>query len=236
MGDTLQELNSLLGRELGRRSNGHPIFAWKNSDALFWPAFHTGRKILRKVEFQVPIIGGGTESVTMETPVPEYRRDLQVDDLDTWVMTKHLTAEELIFGAPVRHGEYREGPSDEKLRELWQSRFPGAHFPGSGWRIPVGAIDPDAKRKFATLPRLPGGLRFPNLADTQWFINTIREQTRLAFALREQELFAAEDAIVKAKDQVIYDAVRDAIPAGLNPRPGTRGSWVSFPWTKRDRL
>jgi hypothetical protein len=42
---TPARLNDLLGQELGFNPFGEPIFAWKFSDDLFWPASYTGKSI-----------------------------------------------------------------------------------------------------------------------------------------------------------------------------------------------
>jgi hypothetical protein len=220
-------LNELLGRELGRR-DGRSIFAWKHSDMLFWPAFDTGQKTKKVRTFDVPIIGGGTESCTEEMVVPAYVSERQVRN-SAWYVTKLLTAEELIWGWIGKHGDPLpdgRGPSDERLLELWSARFPGAEFPSRGWRVPTDAY----------LPRATGGDREPNIADTEAFITCVKEQTRLSFGLRLQDMMESEDRKEAAKNAEIGDCVRDAFGAFLNPNPGKRGGFVSFPWTGRDRV
>ena len=221
-------LNHLLGRELGRRTDGKAIFKWKWSEDLFWPAFQTGRKILCAKHVEVPIIGGGTETVIQEDAVPEYRRDRQCLQRNTWYMTKWLNPEELIWGWVGKHGkpEPYNRPSDSKLFEMWNERFAGAEFPFHGWRIPTDAW----------LPRAEGGCRVPNEPDTLDFIAIVKEQTRLNFEERLQDMYASEDRIESAKDKRIQDGIRDCFPAFLNPAIGKRGGFVSFPWTNRDRL
>lgn len=235
MNTEIANFNNLLGTELGRRPDGHPIFAWKNSDALFWPAFKTGRTIVRKVEVSVPIIGGGTENVVIEMPTSEYRRDRQMRSRDTWVVTKWLSPEDLIYGTDSPHGKVRgtfdtvDRPtvSRETVIALWSERNPGAPFPAAGWRIPTNA----------TLPARDGGPREPNWIDTEWFIACVKEQTRLGFQERLQEQYDGKDAVDAAIDRTIGDVICDCFPAFLNDNPGKRGGSVSFPfWAKRDRL
>lgn len=264
MTSTIASLDDLLGRELGRRADGESIFAWKNSDELFWPAFATGRKILSRVE--VPLLKpvevscpacsgiglekdyelaesetpdlceacGGKGIVTKtsdvaETAMPEYRRDRQMRQRNVWVMTKWLDPEALIWGWIGRHGGEAvptEHPSHSRLEAIWNEHFPGADFPSNGWRVPTDA----------TLPRSPGGIREPNLADTRYFIACVKEQTRLGFDERLKDMLNSEDAIKAAKTKTIEDEIRDAFPAFLNPKPGSRSTFVSFPWTRKDRV
>lgn len=259
----VKELDEYLGVELGRRIDGHPIFKWKNSDDLFWPAFATGQKVLHRVEIpllkpvEVPCpecdgLGTVTEeayeddahiavcatcggkgsvtktSETAETAVPEYRRDRQMRQLNTWVITKWLDSEELIWGWIGRHGgEVRptNHPPHEHLVDLWNQRFPGADFPHNGWRIPTNA----------SLPSAPNGNREPNWDDTRRFVALLKEQTRLGFDERLKDMLASEDRIEAAKTKEIEDCVRDSFPAFLSPKAGSKDNFVSFPWTKRDR-
>jgi hypothetical protein len=239
----LRNLNELLGRELGRIGD-RPIFSWKHSDGLFWPAFKTGETTREKREFDVPLIGRGyhgptsaksdlgmgdaTVTCVEEIVVPVYRKDRQVRN-SAWYMTKLLTAEALIWGWIGKHGDPTpEGraPRIEQLMEIWNSRFPGADFPAKGWRVPTDAY----------LPRFIGGPREPNLLDTEDFIKCIREQTSLSFALRLQDMTAYEVRKEADTRRDIEDAVRDSFPAFLNPVPGKRSNFVSFPWSGKDRV
>jgi hypothetical protein len=230
----LHNLNELLGRELGRHGD-RPIFAWKHSDGLFWPAFQTGETTRERREVSIPLINIGDEpSITRyetafeEIVVPVYRKDRQVRN-SAWYVTKLLTPTELIWGWIGRHGDPTpEGraPRDEELIGIWNARFPGADFPSRGWRVPTDAC----------LPRYEGGPREPNLRDTEDFIACIREQTRLSFSLRLDDMLAYEDRKSDATRREIEDAVRDSFPAFLNPVPGKRSNFVSFPWSRKDRL
>lgn len=263
----LNRLNEILGAELGRRPDGKPIFAWGWSESLFWPAFATGRKVLKKIE--VPLLapvkvtcpeckgtGLGSDeddgrcwmcdgrkeitqtTDTFEVPEAEYRCDRQMRQKNVWVMTKWLTPAELIHGTNRRHGDsFIEEPGEDRLRAMWESRYPGAEFPVNGWRIPVSVIGGDGSvaQSFATLPRVAGGKADPNLEDTRWFIATIHEQTRMALNDRVQQLHDAEDAINASKKGQIEAEIRDCFPAFLNPKPGSRSSETSFPPTRFDR-
>jgi hypothetical protein len=231
----LDRLNNLLGQELGRRPDGHPIFAWKNSDDLFWPAFKTGRFKTETRPVELPIIGGRTEIAHMQIQVPEYARDRQLRARNTWVVTKWLSPEDLIYGTDRPHGERRGDfdaidarprPSHATLLEIWSERYPGADFPAHGWRVPTDA----------TLPGREGGPREPNEIDTKWFIACVKEQTRLGFQERLQQQLDGEDAANAAKNSTIEVEIRDSFPAFLNPVPGKRSNFVSFPWTRKDRL
>ena len=233
---TLHRLNRYLGEELGNRPDGHPIFCWKNSDDLFWPAFATGRNISQPID--VPIIGaievlgpvalGTTERV--DILVPEYHSDRQMRARDTWVVTKWLDPEALIWGWIGRHGGENKPsyhPPHERLVEMWNEKFPGADFPTNGWRIPT-----DAK-----LPSSENGQREPNWFDTRRFVALVKEQTRLGFEERLADMLAAEDRQNAAVDKRIADEIRGDLPAFLNPIEtiGKRGGWISMPWSKKDR-
>jgi hypothetical protein len=236
----LARLNGILGAELGCRPDSHPVFAWKNSDKLFWPASSTGRTVTKREEIEIPIFGGGTEKVAVSKEVPEYRSDRQMAQRNVWVMTKWLSPEDLIFGSNRVYGgrgdtDSEPRPTHETLVDLWNQRFPGSDFPASGWRIPCNAIDDSGQHKYVTLPSHPGGSAFPNHDDTMRFVACIREQTRLSFGERLQELYTGEDVIEKAKNDRIQDEIRDLFPAFLNPTPGKRSNFVSMPWSRSDR-
>ena len=236
LGVEIARLNALLGRELGRRADGHSIFVWKNSDDLLWPAHQTGRKIARKVEMRVPILGTSDTALAVETvAVPEYVSAHQMRERGVWVVAKWLTPEELIWGwSDRRHGgtpdedrrleEIR--PTQAGLEEIWQKRFPGAEFPSKGWRIPTDA----------TLPRGPGMSSVPTEADTLFFIERVKDQTSMGARERLMDMLQAEDRVQAVKDKLIQDEVRDCFPAFLSPKAGSRGGFVSFPWSKKDRL
>lgn len=232
MSDVLEiaRLNNLLGRELGRRADGHPIFKWKNSDDLFWPQFKAGSTETKEITSNIPIIGTSeTEAIKVTQVVPTYVRDRQMRQPNVWVITKWMDPEMLIWGWVGRHGgEARpaQHPTHDKLLEMWQARFPGADFPAAGWRVPTDAL----------LPSFPGGPREPNENDTRRFIELVQEQTRLGFDERLADMEASEIAKEAEVDKRIQDEVRDAFPAFLNPVPGKRSNFVSFPWTKRDRV
>jgi hypothetical protein len=224
----LHGLNELLGRELGRYSDGRPIFAWKHSDKLFWPAFNSGQTERKAREFSVPLVGGGGAVTCIEEmTVPVYRRDRQVAR-SAWYMTKLLTPEQLIWGWIGKHGDPTpEGraPSHDALMEIWNNRFPGADFPAKGWRVPTDAW----------LPRSAGEPTEPNLPDTEDFIAQVREQTRMSFALRLEDMTQYEVRKEDATNKEIEAAVRDSFPAFLNPVPGKRSNFVSMPWSRKDR-
>lgn len=223
------QLNELLGQELGRTPTGDSIYQWEWSENLFWPSFATGRTTIASKVMNVPILGGGTEEVRIEEVVPEYTRERQVRLRDTWYLTKWLPAVALIWGWVGGHGHeaHDREPEDEVLRELWESRFPGADFPARGWRIPTDAW----------LPRSPDDPRVPTLADTRFFISQVKRQAEQKFDQALAGWMEADDAANAAQRRVIEDEVRDAFPAFLNPTPGRKtsgGDWpVSFPSTTK---
>ena len=210
-------LNEILGRELGRNPYGSPIFSWRWSESCYWPATRTGRTVNTLV--QVPIIGSaGFESV--QHVVPEYKPERQTKRHNTWYICKWCSPEDLILGGSQGHGRV-QGPAanHDALVRQWNSMFPGADFPSRGWRIPTNAC----------LPRSPEDPSIPNINDTNWFILQIKEQTRLsaeAALVRDLEIWDAHDEAQKAE---IGEECRDAFPAMLNPTPGKRSSFVSFP-------
>lgn len=232
----IRQLNEYLGRELGRRPNGSPIFRWEWSENLFWPAFATGRTTQVQKVVDLPLIGGGAERVNVTEVVPEYRRERQVRQSDTWYVTKWLSAEHLIFGwfgghqAQLTDGDFEKfesrRPDETILREMWQSRFPGADFPANGWRVPTNA----------SLPRSPGEPREPNWADTRHFVVQVKHQASQNFDQAMREWEAADDAKNAAQEALIGEECRDMFTAFLNPNPGKRGGFVSFPWSRQDRL
>lgn len=227
----IRELNEYLGRELGRRANGRPIFSWMWSEEMFWPAFATGRKTVVKKPLEIPLIGGGKESVEIEEIVPEYRRDRQVRRFDTWYVTKWLSPEHLIFGWFGGHGHElasREGviPDREGLVRLWESRFPGAEFPSEGWIVPTDAY----------LPRSPQDPKEPNWADTRHFITQVKHQSSQNFDAALQSWMDQDDAKNERQEKEIGEEARECFTAFLNPTPGKRGGFISFPWSRQDRL
>lgn len=273
----IAELNELLGRELGRNQYGDPYFTWRWSEDLYWPAFATGRKLIKETKVLTPIIGapkdthdydeaydaaadtwdsdfGGQSGKCvhcsepesdlahnvysiMQTSEPEYDRDRQMRARDTWVVCKWLTPWELILGpreGSIMHGEQGKSakePSQAALIAAWNRQAPGAVFPARGWLVPTDA----------SLPRIADGVRTPNRTDTDWFILQVKWQTSRPFAEVEQDMMDQEDARSRKQEMLIGEEAADMWSAFLNPKPGTRGrgsggGFISFPWTKKDRL
>jgi hypothetical protein len=225
----LRILNELLGRELGRNPYGEPVFVWKWGPDMFWPNHATGRQIAVTKKVKIPILGGGGEAQEYEITelTPEYRRDRQTRE-DKWLISKWLGPEELISGGSGGLGRgYVPGakPSHEKLAEAWDARFKGAAFPSHGWRIPTSA----------TLPRSPDSDMAPNLADTEWFIACIKQQT----APTAQNHVLGIESSMEKRDEAgaaqIGEEARETWPAFLNINPGARGNDISVPFTKFDR-
>ena len=226
----LRTLNELLGRELGRTPHGEPVFTWKWGPDMFWPNHATGRMVPVKKKLTVPLLGGGgkTEEYEIIELVPEYRRDRQTRE-DKWVISKWLGPEELILGGALGLGRgWTPGtkPSHEKLAEAWDARFKGADFPSRGWPVPTSA----------TLPRSPDGTWAPNLADTEWFISCIRQQTAPTAQDHVLGIESAMDKQDKISSNQIGEEAREMWPAFLNIKPGARGNDISVPFTKFDHL
>lgn len=231
----VNRLNNLLGRELGRTPYGDSIFQWEWSDDLFWPAYATGRTVLKSQRMLVPILAPageaspGAEMVNVSETVPEYSRDRQTIKRETWFVTKWLKSTDLIHGGTRGHGwDYSPGeePDHEALERLWKQRFKGADFPYQGWRVPTDAF----------LPRSPQDPSVPNEPDTLHFITRIKDQTSLASQTRIADMLAQEERLERQKELLIGDEMADMFTAGLNPKPGSRASWVSFPYSRKDRL
>jgi hypothetical protein len=222
-----RKLNDLLGRELGRTPHGEPVFTWKWGPDMFWPSHATGRQITVTRIVAIPILGGGSEDTEIQELTPEYRRERQTHE-DKWVVSKWLCPEELILGGSRGLGRgYIPGtePSHKMLADAWTARFKGADFPSRGWRVPTSA----------TLPRSPDSDQAPNLADTEWFIACVKQQTAIT---SEDHVHAIESAM-DAKDErdaaQIGEEARETWPAFLNINPGARGNDISMPFTKFDR-
>lgn len=227
----IRALNTYLGQELGQNEYGEPYYSWRWSEKCFWPAARTGRMIEVPRVTEIMVIGGGTETCEIVDVVPEYRRDRQVRLIDTWLITKWLTPWELITGPTsghIKHGDqysHAKRPSDEAMQSAWARLYPGADFPAQGWRIPTDA----------SLPREIGGTRVPDWANTRDLVSLIRQQTSKTFDQAMKEWEAGQDRQDTDTRKQVEDEIRDSFGAFLNPTPGARGNFVSFPWTKIDR-
>ena len=224
----LASLNELLGQELGRTPWGSPIFRWEWSEDLFWPHAATGRKLKVQKEVAIPLIGGGTETCIQEDLVDEMARARMMRDRNVWVVTKWFSPEDLTLGGTRGHGRgYKEGtkPTEEAMLAFWHRQFPGADFPARGWRI---ATD-------ATLPRGPHDPAEPNEPDTRYFISRVKAQTALSPEALVMDMLNQMDAKASRDDLDMGSEIRDLFPAFLNPAPGKRGAFVSFPKTRFDR-
>lgn len=240
------ELNDILGRELGRNQYGSPYFAWKWSEDLYWPSFATGRTIATDVPTDIPLIGGGSESVINIVNRAEYKKDRQTRKRDTWFMTKWLTPWELVTGpgrgaTNLRHGEQQDSAKEPPIEEVlaaWNNHFPGADLPAKGWRIPTDAYLPAGPQdeNWAYSSMCPT----PNYSDTQRFIAEIKFQTSRPFDEVLQDMLDREDAANLKGEARIGEECADAFTAFLNPAPGKRGragggGFLSLPFTKFDR-
>lgn len=165
---------------------------------------------------------------------PEYTRNRQVARADTWLIAKWQSPEELVIGGLIGHGMGWQGghkPTQTALITAWNNLYPGVDFPSNGWRIPTNA----------RLPRGPQDPTVPNMVDTQHFINQVREQTSMSFNARLLDV-QNHETISDLKSSVhIADEMVDGFNAFLNPSPGARGrasggGFVSFPWSKKDRV
>lgn len=202
---TFPELNKLLGQELGTNPRGEPIYKWEWSEDLFWPAYATGRSTVREIP-----------GSSLVAPEPEYRRDRQTHNLhDQWVITKWISPEQL-----VTHWR-------------WPEVFPGAGVPVDGYRL---------KTDWYNKPGVE-----PTTDDTRCFIWAVRKQAPAGYnpanpdahgvsegQRLEREMNAEVDEREASLQREIEDEVRDQFGAFLNPAPGKRGNFVSFPSTPKE--
>lgn len=139
----VEQLNNVIGRDLGCNPYGEPLFKWFISRELMWPAFKTGRQIYKDV--WVPIIGGG-DALT-HVLVDEYQQDIQCHKIDPnqWLIAKWCPAEEL---------------------DDWQAKFPGAPYPARGYYIQTNASLPSCPGG-STIPDIQETERFVRLVKLQ---------------------------------------------------------------------
>ncbi len=233
MPHTVAKLNDLLARALGRNPYGEGMFRWEWSEDLFWPEFPTGRTLSRDVE--IPVIGGaecavckgtgigwsegesehclrcaGSGKVYMETvsvPAgPEYRKEKMAPHLDHQWVITVWYPPELLAH--------------------YAARFPGAAYPARGHRIVSNA----------SLPSFPGGPREPNLHETNRYIDLLNYQRNHTHYEVEHGIDDERTARDKSVNKEIQDEIKDSFPAQMNLNPGARGGWVSFPYSKKDRI
>lgn len=152
---------------------------------------------------EIPIIGGGGVE-SCDSLVPEYHSVPMCPKLDRqWVVT--------LWYPPESLGH-------------WQARFPGAVYPARGYRINTNA----------SLPSFPGGPREPNLHETERFIRLLIEQrSQGTHAAVTEAMIAEHEQRKDAINQEIQDEVVDSFNAFMNPEPGARGGFVSFPSHQR---
>lgn len=236
MTHSVSDLNALLGRSLGFDPYGTPKFMWMWSEDLVWPQFPTGSTVTQQVE--VPLIGGGVDvecsdcggggfigmyessaepccacagkgtilktTWTVNSVVPEYKVEKMCPKLDRQWVIA-------LWYAP------------EELAH-WESRFPCADYPARGYRINTNA----------SLPSYPGGPREPNIRDTERFIELLREQRSMSHHDRVVDMLAEDDRQKAAIQQEIEDEIANDFTAFMNPEPGKRGGFVSFPSTEKE--
>jgi hypothetical protein len=173
---------------------------------------------------------------------PEYSRTRMVRKTHTWYVCKWLTPWELILGpgrghAHLKHGEQQtteKAPSHEALIQAWSNQYPGAEFPAKGWRIPTDAFLPNGPTD-PMWGRSPYQHTTPQRQDTDHFIRLVKYQTSRPFDEVVQDMIDQEDAAGKKVELAIGEECRNEFSAFLNPAPGKRGGFISFPWTKADR-
>lgn len=215
----VQKLNERLARDLGRcllaGNNSDGLFKWEWSEDLFWPAFKTGRMVTRKVP--AALIGDKTIdfanpdiSFLMPTPDPDV---VYVDMVVPEYKRVHMSHKFKNQWVVTRWFPPEELP-------LWQHNFPHAPYPANGYRIHTNAsLKPFCK---------------PTLADTEHFIECIREQRSMTFEERLADMELEADREQEGKRKIIRDKIDDMIPAFGNYAPGQRGNFVSMPSLQKD--
>lgn len=176
-----------------------------------------------------------------QTAEPEYKSDRQYRRKDTWVICKWLTPWELILGPGrgymnIMHGQQQSterAPSTEAVIAAWNRQFRGAPFPAKGWRVPTDAFLPN--KEDPDFAASPFGHQTPNRQDTDRFIKMVRFQTSRSFAEVERDMTESSIAAENLVSAEFGEVCRDAFPAFLNPKAGSRSNFVSMPWTKQDR-
>lgn len=233
---SVADLNNILARALGTNPYGEPRFMWAWSEDLVWPEFPTGGKVTRQVE--VPLIGGGVDVGCQNCGggglVGMYESSATPCDTCSGTGVIHRTTWPVGSVVP----EYKVEKMCPKLdhqwvivlwyapEELahWQSRFPGATYPARGYRINTNA----------SLPSHPGGPREPNIRDTERFIELLREQRSMSHHDRVVDMLAEDDKQKAAIQKEIEDEIANEFTAFMNPDPGKRGGFVSFPSTGKE--
>lgn len=106
----------------------------------------------------------------------------------------------------------------EQLQD-WDRRFPGAPYPARGYRIHTDWVDKPHQ--------------LPTLHDTELFIIQAKEQMGgMTAAARLRDMEEERDKREAANQRMTEDCIEDSFTAFLNPFPGKRGHFVSFPEVK----
>lgn len=239
MSYSVADLNELLARSLGTTPYGDGRFQWAWSEDLVWPQFPTGGTVTTQVE--VPLIGGGVDvectdcgGVGQISDGDEESSGVERCDACAGKGTIFKTSWPVNSVVP----EYRVEKMCPKLDHQWvitlwyapedlahwQSRFPGAAYPARGYRIDTNA----------SLPSYPGGPREPNIRDTERFIELLRSQRSLSHHDRVVDMLAEDDRQRASVQQEIEDEIANDFTAFMNPEPGKRGGFVSFPSTEKE--
>lgn len=235
---SVADLNELLARSLGTNPYGEGKFLWAFSEDLVWPQFPTGGTVTKQVE--VPLIGGGVDVECTDcggkgTIVYEEDDSERCDCCagkgtifkTTWHVTSVVPEYKVEKMCPKLDHQWVIALwyAPEELAH-WESRFPGAAYPARGYRINTNAA----------LPSYPGGPREPNIRDTERFIELLREQRSMSHHDRVVDMLAEDDRQKAAVQAEIEDEIGNEFNAFMNPEPGKRGGFVSFPSTNKEMV
>ena len=193
------------------------MWRWEWADDLFFPATRTGRMITKPTA--IPIIGGGTE--LHEMLVPEYK-PMRMTNKHTqcWIVTKWMNA--ATFLGMTLDYKIGKAPSitSDRAYDAWKATYPDMEYPSRGLRIPTDYATDHFKNKSAV----------PTLEDTKFFIRQAREQlSGMSADARLADMLLEDDRIRADKRRITEDICEDSFTAMLNPNPGSRGGFVSFP-------
>ncbi len=242
-------LTELLGRELGCRTNGKPIFSWRWSEDLFWPAHDTGRKHTVETKIITPIIGAPKD--THDFAPVQLRDTPPANGICTVCGHPETDLGHTVYSIqqdlqPIYDKMRQVAMADTWLIAKWMSPeeliigglighgmgWQGGHKPShealvTHWNQLYPGVDfPSHGWRIPTNARLPRGPydpKIPNLADTQHFIEQVRAQTSMSFNARMLDMSNHETRRDLKASVNIADEMSDGFNAFLNPAPGKRG-------------
>jgi hypothetical protein len=220
----IEQLNRILRSELGSNPYGQGKFRWAWSDDLFWPTTETGRLIQKEID--VPLIGT-SETAKGTVLVKEFKaRRMTRRHPNCWIVTRWLPPGALVGLRIDIHIGNEPSEADiprEVILARWQSMFPGADYPERGWYVNTDYFCKPYQE--------------PTYDDNQFLIRQLRHQMS---DMSAQSLLInwcnTEDAENARTQRTIEDACENEFTAFLNPYPGKKGTFVSFPTVEEKSL